>query len=165
MMDEFFVPLIWAHVQQHQKAVRKLGPKERTCKKIRESLNACILKWSDGPTSMISKKALEFFETRFPHIDPKKINWHQKYLLGKDDGKRGNLVWEHTTPVNLLLNDLLVASSRKEVEEILNNYSGVCLITRGEDDLLNANKMRTVRPGGWEKCYEACGIEVVRWDI
>jgi hypothetical protein len=164
-MDEFFVPLIWSHIQQHKKAVMKLGSKDRTCRKVRESLNACILKWSDGPANMISKKALEFFETRFPDIDPKKINWHQKYKLGKDDGKRGNIIWEHTTPVNLLLNDLLEANKEDEVISILKNYSGVCLITRGEDDTLNSNKMRVVRPGGWEKCYEACGIEVVRWDI
>ena len=164
-MDEFFIPLIWSHIQQHRKAVKKLGTKDRTCRKVRESLNSCILKWSDGPSKMISRKALEFFKTRFPDIDPKKINWHQKYKLGKDDGKRGNIMWEHTTPVNLLLNDLLSAKSKEETVSILSNYSGVCLITREEDDVLNSNKMRTVRPGGWEKCYESCGIEVVRWDI
>ena len=164
-MDEFFIPLIWSHIQQYKKAVEKLGSKDRTCRKVRESLNACILKWSDGPANMISKKALEFFETRFPDIDQKKINWHQKYKLGKDDGKRGNIIWEHTTPVNLLLNDLLEANKEDEVISILKNYPGVCLITRGEDDTLNSNKMRVVRPGGWEKCYESCGIEVVRWDI
>ena len=156
-MDEFFIPLIWSHIQQHKKAVKKLGPKDRTCRKLRESLNACILKWSDGPSKMISRKApLEFFETRFPDIDPKKINWHQKYKLGKDDGKRGNIMWEHTTPVNLLLNDLLSAKTKEETISILDNYSGVCLITREEDDVLNSKKMRTVRPEGWEKCYEIC---------
>lgn len=164
-MDEFFIPLIWSHIQQHRKAVKKLGPKDRTCRKVRESLNSCILKWSDGPSKMISRKALEFFKTRFPDIDPKKINWHQKYKLGKDDGKRGNIMWEHTTPVNLLINDLLSAKTKEEAMLILSNYSGVCLITREEDDVLNSNKMRTVRPGGWEKCYESCGIEVIRWDI
>jgi hypothetical protein len=164
-MDEFFFPLMWSHIQQYKKAVEKLGLENRTCRKIRESLNACILKWSDGPAPMISKKASEFFETRFPKIDPRKITWHQKYLLGKDDGKRGNIVWEHTTPVNLLLNDLLKAESEIDAIEILNNYSGVCLITRDEDDLLNFKKMRVVRPWGWKKCYEDCGIEVIKWDI
>ena len=74
-------------------------------------------------------------------------------------------MWEHTTPVNLLLNDLLSAETKDKAINILKNYSGVCLITREEDDILNSSGMRTVRPGGWKKCYETCGIEVIRWDI
>jgi len=107
----------------------------------------------------------DFFNSEFPHLDPFTITWHQKYLVGKDDKKRGMIVWEHTTPLNILLKELITKKSQEEVNECMNSYSGVCLITREEDDVLNENKMRTVRPGGWEECYALCGIDVVRRDI
>jgi hypothetical protein len=75
------------------------------------------------------------------------------------------VVWEHTTPLNILLKELITKRSQEEVNECMDSYSGVCLITREEDDVLNENKMRTVRPGGWEECYALCGIDVVRRDI
>ena len=43
----------------------------------------------------------------------------------------------------------------------MNNYSGVCWITRQEDDLLNKNKFRNNRNGKWEKCYEKCNIKII----
>jgi len=163
--DDAFYPLIWTHVQQYQMCVIKYGEKERITKKVKESLNGCVQKWSDLPATMASAKVIEFFDLKFPHLDPFTITWHQKYLVGKDDKKRGLIVWEHTTPLNILLKELITKQSQEEVNECMNSYSGVCLITREEDDTLNENKMRTVRPGGWEECYSSCGIDVVRRDI
>mgnify|MGYP000011606431 FL=1 len=163
--DDAFYPLIWAHVQQYQRCVIKYGEKERITKKVKESLNGCVQKWSDLPATMASAKVIDFFNSEFPHLDPFTITWHQKYLVGKDDKKRGMIVWEHTTPLNILLKELITKKSQEEVNECMNSYSGVCLITREEDDVLNENKMRTVRPGGWEECYALCGIDVVRRDI
>lgn len=163
--DDVFYPLIWAHVQQYQRCVREYGEKERITKKVKESLNGCVQKWSDLPATMASSAVIEFFNSKFPHLDPAKITWHQKYLVGKDDKNRGMIVWEHTTPLNILLKELITKQSQEEINECMNSYSGVCLITREEDDRLNASGFRCVRPGGWKKCYEDCGIEVIEWDI
>ena len=51
--------------------------------------------------------------------------------------------------------------SKEEIISNLENYSGVCWITRQEDDILTKSGYRSNRPEGWKKCYEKCGIEVI----
>ena len=63
--DDAFYPLIWAHVQQYQRCVIKYGEKERITKKVKESLNGCVQKWSDLPATMASARVIDFFNSEF----------------------------------------------------------------------------------------------------
>ena len=66
---------------------------------------------------------------------------------------------EHTTPIGELI-EMMVQSQIEDVAKLLEKYSVVCWITREEDDKLNSLSFRKKRPGGWEVCYEKCGITV-----
>ena len=68
---------------------------------------------------------------------------------------------EHTTPVNIFINELLKCESLENVVRVMNEYTGVCLITREEDDFLNRSGFMSKRPDGWKVAYDACGIEVM----
>jgi hypothetical protein len=43
----------------------------------------------------------------------------------------------------------------------MQGYSGVCWITRDEDDELNRRGYKSKRPGGSLDCYARCGIKVL----
>ena len=54
-----------------------------------------------------------------------------------------------------------MAPMQAAVRRWMQSYSGVCWITREEDDELNRKGYKSVRPGGWFECYTRCGIKVV----
>jgi len=87
--------------------------------------------------------------------------WTSRYVFDKNAAK-ASIVWEHTTPLNEFYQTLVKCKSQAEVELELTNYSGVCGITREEDNLLNKNKFRSNRPGGWAKCYDDCQIKIIK---
>ena len=43
----------------------------------------------------------------------------------------------------------------------MSNHTGVCWITREEDNILNKSGFRSNREEGWEAVYEKCGINVI----
>jgi hypothetical protein len=49
----------------------------------------------------------------------------------------------------------------EEVKQAMKEYSGVCLLTREEDDCLNTKGYRQKRPQGWKLAYESCNIQVM----
>tara|TARA_B110000008_G_C16975366_1_gene565649 strand:+ start:5547 stop:5774 length:228 start_codon:yes stop_codon:yes gene_type:complete len=69
------------------------------------------------------------------------------------------IVFEHSTPVNELIDTLIRLNTLENIKTALKNYSGVCWITREEDNLLNEYGFKNNRNGNWEKCYELCGIK------
>ena len=108
---------------------------------------------------LIDKQDVNFFggkitETEFPFLF-----WKDRNYCGKDEKGRSKLVYEHTTPISQFFIELCKTKTQGEIEEKLNDYSGVCWITREEDDILT-KKYRTKRPNGWRECYKECGIIV-----
>jgi len=134
-------------------------------RKLKEGLKDTLKKWSDQPVKMVSKKVIEKSRSVTPQINPFDIKWTERNKLGEvfEEKKRPKsfLVWEHTTPLNELFEKLTSTISKEEIISNLENYSGVCWITRQEDDILTKSGYRSNRPEGWKKCYEKCGIEVI----
>ena len=124
-------------------------------------LNFAIRIWTDKPYKIISKKVEEHFSKNYPNIDPFSIRWDNRKKYGVV-GNKSILVLEHTTPVNIFIKDLLKCKSLQEVITSMNEYTGVCLITRDEDDLLNLKGYRSKRPNGWEQSYKECGIKIIK---
>ena len=151
--DNDFTPLICAAVQCYNKANDIYSKK-----KLKEALKDCLKKWSDQPVKMISEEVQKL------NIDgnknPFNLMWKDRNIFGKI-GNKSMIVWEHTTPLNEFYQTLVNCKSFEEVELALSNYSGVSWITRDEDNILNKNKFRSTRPGGWKKCYTICGIKII----
>ena len=51
--------------------------------------------------------------------------------------------------------------SQEELKEAMSNHTGVCWITREEDDRLNKSGFRSKREEGWQAVYEKCDIKVI----
>ena len=117
---------------------------------------------------MVSKKVIEKSTLTNPKINPFDLKWPDRNKLGEviEENKRPKsfLVWEHTTPLNELFEKLIKTECIEEINSTLENYSGVCWITRQEDDMLTKAGYRSIRPGGWGVCYEKCGIDVIKID-
>ena len=152
--DIDFAPLIWTAVRQYNKSTDQYSKI-----KLKEALKDCLKKWSDQPVKMVSEKVFNMAKTY--NIDPFTLMWPKRNIFGKKDNK-SILVWEHTTPLNEFYQTLIKCKTLEEVKFELSNYSGVCWITREEDDALNKNKFRSNRPGGWQKCYEICKIKIIK---
>ena len=84
---------------------------------------------------------------------------------------RGNVSWEHVVPTNVLVDKLLELDesgtlSDKEIEEMIEKYGYVCLVTKDENRKLDKNKLREKMPQGWNygndafDRYKAVGIEI-----
>ena len=61
----------------------------------------------------------------------------------------------------IFIKELLKCKSLDDVVRVMNEYTGVCLITREEDDCLNSKGLTSKRPDGWVIAYNSCGIEVM----
>lgn len=121
-------------------------------------LRKMVNKYSDRPAQMASESAIKL--AKLHNKDLFQMRWSHRNQCGKINGKPA-LLWEHTTPNSKLCDKLLACKRTDQVLEELVNYSGVCWISRAEDDALNAAGFRTKRPGGWKKCYESVGIKVI----
>lgn len=124
----------------------------------RGTMRKLVAKFSDRPPTLASKKALELAAAHGQDLFS--MRWAHRNRCGKVKGKPA-LMWEHTTPNSVLCDQLLSCESADDIRDALKNYSGVCWITREEDDLLNKAGYLAKRPGGWKECYSSVGIETV----
>ena len=124
----------------------------------RTLLRKLVAKYSDRPPKMASKKALALAMSQNKNLF--EMRWAHRNRCGKVNGKPA-LMWEHTTPNSTLCDKLMDCKTEEEIIKELMNYSGVCWITREEDDALNAAGYLTKRPEGWRNCYKSVGIEVI----
>ena len=149
-----FLPIIWTYIQQYKLA--KVG---HTKVKIKEGLKDALKKWTDMPVAMISEgTATLAANTSF---DPFHLMWHHRNRFGKDPRGKSLILWEHTTPLQEVFEQLVKFDSEEEVRVYMSSYSGVCWITRDEDNRLNDAGYKSNRPGGWLKWYLECNIKVV----
>ena len=124
----------------------------------RGMMRKLVNKYTDRPPFLASEKALALAEKHGRNLF--EMRWSHRNRCGKVNGKPA-LMWEHTTPNSVLCDQLLDCSNEQEIRAALKNYSGVCWITREEDDILNSAGYLTKRPGGWKSCYSQVGISVV----
>jgi hypothetical protein len=147
-----FAPSIWEYVSRYNKTQSKSNLKRQLNGAVRTSLQ----KWSDRYPKIVSLKAYKLAKKH--KKDLFKMLWKDRKECGVNKKGKSNLVWEHTTPINELIKSLCTCKDLQCIKNTLNNYSGVCWITRNEDDALNKNSYGSKRPGGWKKCYGKCGI-------
>lgn len=154
--DAAFLPVIWTYVRQYN------GSDGLTRKKLWEGTLDGLKKWADVPPKMVSREVIRLMQGR--ESSPFSLLWPDRFELGHCERigrKRSMLLWEHTTPLNEAARSLVKCADELQVKEWMSAYSGVCWITRAEDDMLNDKGFRSRRPGGWERCYAECGIDVV----
>jgi hypothetical protein len=126
----------------------------------KRALNRLLRAWTDYPPAYVSEKALLLFQAK--GINPFSATRKDSRIFNsKGDNKKSLIVFEHTTPIDEL-NKLLVSVETSKIEEVLLNYSGVCWITREEDDRLNQNNFRKHRNGNWAKAYSSLGINTFK---
>ena len=154
MIDHFklFEPIIWLMVQQYNST-----EVNHSRKKLKEALKDTLKKMTDWPVYLVSQSVLDLCNEK--GINPFHLLWPQRNILGKYEGK-SMLVWEHTTPLSQFFETLVSCNSIEEVGRAIENYSGVCWITREEDNRLN-KIFKQKRPNGWQSAYKQCGINVV----
>ena len=150
--EKWMPGFLWA-INLHKKAT------DDTDRSIaRTLLRKIVAKYSDRPPTMASKKALALAESKNKNLS--EMRWAHRNRCGKINGKPA-LMWEHTTPNSTLCDKLMNCKTEEEIIEELMSYSGVCWITREEDDALNAAGYLRKRPQGWKNCYKSVGIEVI----
>ena len=124
----------------------------------RATLRKMVAKYTDRSPTMGSKKALELANRYNRNLF--EMRWSHRNKCGKVNSKPA-LMWEHTTPNSKLCDKLIACKLESEIFQALKNYSGVCWITREEDNALNAAGYLNKRPGGWKRCYKYVGIDVI----
>jgi len=155
--DLSFARIAWAHISELKKTEDR-----RIKTQIFGNLNHLMRVWSGDRAKLVSKKALELFKKEKPDQNPFDVRWEQRGILGNLAPRKPKIVWEHTVPVGQFIKEM--ASECNTQEEVISKmftYPGACWITRDEDDSLNSNGYKNMRPGGFEKCYSDCGIEVI----
>ena len=152
--DLEFTPVIWSLVQAYNESNDDFSQK-----KLKEALKDVIKKWTDQPVTMVSKKVLEL--SKKVDINPFDLMWPKREALGRDNTGKSILVWEHTTPNKEITDIFLSCKSLNDIKKAMSNYSRVCWITRDEDNRLTSLGYKSSRPGGWKKCYESAGIEII----
>lgn len=167
VLTDIFAPAIWAKVQELNKithsGVLTAYEKKVIKQKLKASINHELRMWEEEQPKMVSCGAKSLADT-FNKIngtahDITKIKYPERHIFGGTTGKP-NIMFDHTTPVNETVEELTKCSSLADIVNVLNNTSEVCIITRFEDDLLNKKGYRSMRPGGWEKCYSLCEIKI-----
>ena len=75
----------------------------------------------------------DVLEKRGNNFTPDILIWSNRNIFGKNSEKFNNVVYEHTTPLNIFCSKLISCTTTEEIEEMLNNYTGVCIVTKKED--------------------------------
>lgn len=154
--NEAYLRPIWAFVQQYQEAKQPF-----LRKKLKEALKRTIYKWTDLPPRFVSTEVLRLFEEQGIDKDPFTMIYPDRKTLGRDENGRTIMLWEHTTTNHETYQTFVKCQSIDELKQAMDNHTGVCWITREEDNRLNKNGFRSSREGGWQKAYEQCNIKIV----
>lgn len=155
LFDKSFSKVIWVLVEQS----KLYKSKSKEFKLIKSALNQVLRKWTDVSIDMISEGVIELFQNKNVEQSPFDTLPTKLNFLGKNEKGKSFLVWEHTTPVNIFIEEtLLKMESEEQVFMAMSDYSGICLVTRKEDDRLNEKGMRNKRNPNWETCYKQANI-------
>ena len=117
--------------------------------------------WSGNRAKFVSQKALDLFSEIKPNSNPFDFRWEERNILGADSPRKPKIVWEHSLPVGQFIKELAQIETFELFQCEFLAYPGVCWITREEDDRLNSAGFKNHRPGGYLKCYDQCGIQII----
>lgn len=123
--------------------------------KMRKSLILTIRMWTEKPSNLISKKVIDHFIENYPNLNPFKVSFRPRNKYGI------NVIFEHTTPVNIFVTQLFEANSLDEIKLAMSEYSGLSIITTEEDRCLHSKGYSKIRPQGWRQSYSECGIDIM----
>ena len=154
--NEQFLPIMWAFVQSYQ-----ASKNDFLKKKIKEALKRTIYKWTDLPPKYVSTEIIRLFEENGIEEDPFNLIYTDRKMSGRDEDGKTIMLWEHTTTNHETYQTFVKCQSQEELKEAMSNHTGVCWITREEDNILNKSGFRSNREEGWEAVYEKCGINVI----
>jgi len=152
--DELFFPIIFVYVQQYHVAQTKHAKAE-----LKGGLKDTLKKWTNTRVSMVSEGVMKLAKER--GVDPFVLTWPHRKLFNADLKGKSEILWEHTTPLEEAFSELIQCNTKEQVWAFMKNYSGVCWVTREEDNRLNASGYKSKRPDGWQKCYGFCGIKII----
>jgi hypothetical protein len=123
--------------------------------RMKKAFTLAIREWSRRPPKIASKKVIDHFIENHPNVNPFKINHRPRNKYGID------VIFEHTTPVNNFVKQLLSSKNIDEIKTAMRNYTGMCIISLEEDRCLFRSGLSRQRPQGWEHAYASCGIEII----
>ena len=126
--------------------------------KMRRALTLTIRKWTEKPPQIISKIVLDYFILNHPNVNPYDARFRPRNRWGID------VIFEHPTPVNLFVTDLFKSKDINDIRRVMNEYSGMSIITKDEDTCLHSRGFSRERPQGWKQAYDECGIEIMTED-
>lgn len=87
--------------------------------------------------------------------------------------KRKDIIYEHVIPHSIIMEKLFSIDplTNENILKVLRKYYIICAITKEEDRLLNAAKLRSKMPDGWNEetgsvfaRYESVGISTIKDD-
>lgn len=155
---EIMANSIWALVQDYNRS----HGFTKSC--IKWSLDRTLRNTTSGYASLVSSKVADLFIENFPNQNPFEVRDENRYKFGEvfvNRKRKSKVLREHTTPVGELIIKITKSKSYQDVLDFLNEYSGVCVVTREEDDCLSQNGYCKKRPNGWKEAYDKCGIQVL----
>ena len=131
-------------------------------KKIKEALKRTIYKWTDLPPKYVSTEIIRLFEENGIKEDPFSLIYPDRTILGRDIDGKTIMLWEHTTTNHETYQSFVKCQSQSELEKVMSSHTGVCWITREEDNRLNKGGFRSSREAGWKETYAKCDIQVIQ---
>ena len=155
--NEQFLPIMWVFVQSYQ-----ASKNEFLKKKIKEALKRAIYKWTDLPPKYVSTEIIRLFEENGIKEDPFSLIYPDRTILGRDIDGKTIMLWEHTTTNHETYQSFVKCQSQSELEKVMSSHTGVCWITREEDNRLNKGGFRSSREAGWKETYAKCDIQVIQ---
>ena len=155
--NEQFLPIMWVFVKSYQ-----ASKNDFLKKKIKEALKRTIYKWTDLPPKYVSTEIIRLFEENGIEEDPFSLIYPDRTILGRDIDGKTIMLWEHTTTNHETYQSFVKCQSQSELEEVMLSHTGVCWITREEDNRLNKGGFRSSTEAGWKETYAKCNIQVIQ---
>ena len=155
--NEQFLPIMWVFVKSYQ-----ASKNDFLKKKIKEALKRTIYKWTDLPPKYVSTEIIRLFEENGIEEDPFSLIYPDRTILGRDIDGKTIMLWEHTTTNHETYQSFVKCQSQSELEEVMLSHTGVCWITREEDNRLNKGGFRSSREAGWKETYAKCNIQIIQ---
>jgi hypothetical protein len=123
--------------------------------RMKKAFVLAIREWSRRPPKIISKKVIDHIIEHYPSVNPFRVNHRPRNKYGID------VIFEHTTPVNNFVKLLVSSKNLEDIKNAMNNYSGMCIITKEEDKCLHNSGFSRQRPQGWIHAYTSCDIQIM----
>ena len=155
--NEQFLPIMWVFVKSYQASKNDFLKKN-----IKEALKRTIYKWTDLPPKYVSTEIIRLFEENGIKEDPFSLIYPDRTILGRDIDGKTIMLWEHTTTNHETYQSFVKCQSQSELEKVMSSHTGVCWITREEDNRLNKGGFRSSREAGWKETYAKCDIQVIQ---